>query len=323
MDGTVVLRRWTRDDLPAMAGLINDRVAREGEGEYVTDASIAEQYDHFRNCDPVTDIVVAVDRAGIVVGYARVFWHDVDRVGNDQLGHRDYYLAFEASPDVAGLDGAMFDWGIDRGSAIAAAHDHPDRRLNAWATLGTERAARIESRGFKPFAWSAVMVRDHLDDLPVAPLPAGLELRPVEPAHWRRIWEADIEAFRDHRFFIEQTETDWERFIDEAKQGTALWQVAWDGDDVVGQVRTRSSEEEIARLGRRRAWTEDISTRREWRGRGVASALITSSLGQLATLGYTEAALGVDLDNPTGALGVYERLGYEVVLRGADYHRAL
>jgi ribosomal protein S18 acetylase RimI-like enzyme len=99
--------------------------------------------------------------------------------------------------------------------------------------------------------------------------------------------------------------------------------VAWVGDTVVGQVRTRVNEGEAERRGRRRAWTEDISTRREWRGQGVASALIAASLRQLASLGFDEAALGVDLDNPTGALSVYERLGFQVALRVTEYERRL
>jgi ribosomal protein S18 acetylase RimI-like enzyme len=317
MGDDVTLRRWSRDDLAGMVALINARVATEGEGEFATVASMAEQYDHLRNCDPDTDIVVAVDASGDIVGYSRVFWLDVDD------GHRGYYVAFEARDDVGGLTEAMFDWGLERATQVAATHDHPDRRLDAWANEGTPRARLVEARGFEPYAWSAFMVRPHFDDIPPAPLPDGLEVRPVEPDHWRRIWEADITAFRDHRFYVEQTETDWERFIDEAKQGTELWQVAWDGDDVAGQVRTRFNDEEIARLGRRRAWTEDISTRRDWRGRGVASALIAGSLRQLAELGFHEAALGVDLDNPTGALGVYERLGYRSVLRQAQYHRRI
>jgi ribosomal protein S18 acetylase RimI-like enzyme len=81
------------------------------------------------------------------------------------------------------------------------------------------------------------------------------------------------------------------------------------------------NEGEAEDLGRRRAWTEDISTRREWRGKGVASALIAASLRQLAGLGFDEAALGVDLDNPTGALGVYQRMGYEVALRVTQFSR--
>ena len=45
--------------------------------------------------------------------------------------------------------------------------------------------------------------------------------------------------------------SDWERFGDEAARGIALWKVAWDGEDVVGQVRTRVAEGEAARIGRR------------------------------------------------------------------------
>ena len=122
---------------------------------------------------------------------------------------------------------------------------------------------------------------------------------------------------------MEQAEENWEKFRDEAQHGTALWQVAWAGDTVVGQVRTRVNEGEADRRGRQRAWTEDISTRRAGRGKGIASALIASSLRQLASLGFDEAALGVDLNNPTGALGVYERLGYQVVLRVTEYERRL
>jgi ribosomal protein S18 acetylase RimI-like enzyme len=169
--------------------------------------------------------------------------------------------------------------------------------------------------------WSAVMVRSHLRDIPDVPLPEGLEIRPVVEDDLRAIWESDIEAFRDHRGYTEQNETDWVRFAVDAARGTSLWQVAWAGDAVVGQVRTRVNDGEAEARGRRRAWTEDISTRRDWRGKGVASALLAASLRQLSSLGFEEAALGVDLDNPTGALGVYERMGYRLALRVTQYWR--
>jgi ribosomal protein S18 acetylase RimI-like enzyme len=35
------------------------------------------------------------------------------------------------------------------------------------------------------------------------------------------------------------------------------------------------------------------------------------------------AILGVDADNPTGALGVYERAGFEVLHRSTAYRKAL
>ncbi len=300
-----------------MADLINARVVEEGEGEHATIASLVENYDHVQNCDLATDMVVAEDESGRIVGYARTFWADVSE------GYRFYYVAFEAFAEIDGLGRDMVEWGINRAEAIAAPHDHPDRRIVLWANEAGTRAKVVGALGYEPFSWSAYMVRPHLRDIPDTPLPENLEIRPVVDGHLRAIWESDTEAFRDHREYIEQTETDWERFLDEAKTGTDLWQIAWDSDGVAGQVRTHVNDGEAERLGRRRAWTENISTQRDWRGKGVASALIASSLRQLAELGFDEAALGVDLDNPTGALGVYERLGYRVVLRQAQYFRQL
>ena len=37
----------------------------------------------------------------------------------------------------------------------------------------------------------------------------------------------------------------------------------------------------------------------------------------------TSALLGVDADNPTGALGIYERAGFEVHLRSSAYHKPM
>ena len=102
-----------------------------------------------------------------------------------------------------------------------------------------------------------------------------------------------------------------------------MWQVAWAGDEVVGQVRTYANDGDREMFGRRRAWTEYISTARAWRKQGIATALICASLRQLADLGYEEAALGVDTENPSGALGLYESLGYVVVATDATMQRPI
>jgi mycothiol synthase len=57
-------------------------------------------------------------------------------------------------------------------------------------------------------------------------------------------------------------------------------------------------------------WLEHVSVRRAWRGRGVASALIVASLYALRERGMTIASLGVDGENLTGALRLYEQLGF-------------
>ena len=60
------------------------------------------------------------------------------------------------------------------------------------------------------------------------------------------------------------------------------------------------------------AWINTVGTRRAWRGKGVASWLMTESLRRIAAAddGFERAILGVDAENPTGALSVYRRLGF-------------
>jgi len=300
-----------------MADVWNQRVTAEGEGMWATVEWFAEGYDHLAGCDLATDAVVAENEAGRVVGYGRVRWLDV------AAGYRAYRMAFGADLHVDGLEAHLLDWVEARTRTIAADHGVPDRRLDAEATDGTLRQQLLVDRGFVPARRWGFIVRD-LNAVPDCPLPDGLAIRPVTEDQLRAIWEAQADALRDDPDFVEQTDQDWERFRDEAGHGIELWQIAWDTDRVVGQVRTRpAAYDDNERRGRRGAWTEDISTRREWRRRGVASALICASLHQLASLGYDEAALGADFDSPTRARELYERLGYRDALSMTRYRHSI
>jgi mycothiol synthase len=55
----------------------------------------------------------------------------------------------------------------------------------------------------------------------------------------------------------------------------------------------------------------------------VASALIARNLRLLRARGLTEAALTVDTENPTGALGLYERHGFREGARMIIYRKEL
>jgi mycothiol synthase len=88
-------------------------------------------------------------------------------------------------------------------------------------------------------------------------------------------------------------------------------------------VRPFINADENARLGVSRGWCENISTRAPWRGRGVASALISRALQALRDRGMTEAALGVDAQNETGALQLYQRMGFREAARETEWRRPL
>ena len=168
-----------------------------------------------------------------------------------------------------------------------------------------------------------MMVRPLSEPIPEAPLPDGLEVRPVVESDHRRIWDADIEAFRDHWEAAVRTEEDYLGWFATPEIDTSMWRVAWAGDEVAGSVMTFIFPEENARLGVKRGWLEHISVRRPWRKHGLAGALIAQSLHVLRDRGMDEAALGVDAENVSGALRLYERFGFRRYRMGISYRKPL
>ena len=141
------------------------------------------------------------------------------------------------------------------------------------------------------------------------------------PEHYRQVWDADAEAFTDHWGGIDVSEQAFDRYFGGPDFEPDLWRVAWDGEQVAGSVANVVMRQYNAQTGSRRAVLAGVSVRRPWRGRGLARALVAQSLAALRERGMTEAVLGVDADNPTGALGVYEVNGFVVARRERAYRK--
>jgi ribosomal protein S18 acetylase RimI-like enzyme len=63
--------------------------------------------------------------------------------------------------------------------------------------------------------------------------------------------------------------------------------------------------------------------RRPWRRRGLAEALLHRSFAELYARGKRRVGLGVDADNVTGALRLYERVGMRAVRRYGIWQKDL
>jgi mycothiol synthase len=269
--------------------------------------------------DPVADTVVAeVD--GICIGYDATSWRLRD-------GVRTYGNEGGVLPTFRrrGLGRALFRHGEGRARTIAAGHtDDAPKSLMGWASENEAGlVALLDREGYRRVRWFFEMVRDTLDDLPEAPLPPGVELRPVRVEHMARIMSADNEAFRDHWGHAEATAEDDARFLANPDLRRDLWSVGWAGEEVAGSVLVSVPAEENERFGRRRGWLDHVSVRRPWRGKGLATALMVASLCAMREDGLTSAGLGVDADNPTGAVGLYERLGFRVGDRASAWSKDL
>jgi len=316
---SVVFRTFRgADDYPALARIINASAEGEGDDRVETAEALASAYDHLERCEPSRDLLVAeVDR--MPVAYSRVFW-------DDEEDGRIYKLVCFVDPAFGGrgLGSALLAWNEARLREIAADHDVPTKLVQAFVADANEAAsALIRGAGYGPVTYMAQMVRPSVDDVPDHPLPDGLEIRPVRDEDIRTIWEADVEAFKDHWGFVDQSEEDYQRFIEFPYHDPTLWKIAWDGEGVAGQVKSFIDTAQNDAHGRQRGWTESISTSRRWRRRGVAKALIVESIRELAARGMTEVALGVHTENPNGAYALYEGLGYELVRTWTTYRKPL
>jgi ribosomal protein S18 acetylase RimI-like enzyme len=303
-------------DFEAMARIIAVAKREDGVERSDTVETIAKGYEHLHNCDIDRDLIfVEVD--GEDVGYSRVWW--------EEQGEGEFvYLSFcflDPAWRRQGIGQALLDWDLNRLRDIG--RDHVGKKVFRAGVddgeVGTK--ALLTKNGFVAATFGAEMARGIVGELPSAELPEGLEIRPVAEAHLRAIWEADVEAFRDHWGFRPQTENDYKAFLDHPYNDPSLWKVAWEGDRVVGQVRSYIDPEGNQEYGRLRGWTENISTMKEWRGRGVARVLICESMKVLRERGMEEVALGVHTENPTGAFQLYSSLGYEIQARWTFYEK--
>jgi len=296
-----------KTDFPHMIAIIDAAAKADKEDRADTLEKIEYDYAHLTNCDPATDMIFAIIHH-TPIAYGRVAWWQ-----EEDPNHRIYSVINFTHPDWRnqGMEAAMISWCEAR--LMAVSKEHPQDGQRFFQTYGNENqpylADLLAGLGYQPVRYFYEMNRP-LENIPEPVLPEGIEARPVRQQDERKIWDASIEAFRDHWGFSEPLEEDYIAFKGSKEYNPELWQVAWEGDKVVGSVLNYIDHDYNRKFNRKCGWTEEISTRKPWRRRGIAKALIIRSMQMHKALGMTQVALGVDTDNPTGALKLYEILGY-------------
>ena len=128
-------------------------------------------------------------------------------------------------------------------------------------------------------------------------------------------------AFADHWGSTPIAPEDWSQVLHGHGTRLDLSTVALDAETgaVVAHCLNGAYPEDDDLTGRREAWIDSVCTVRDWRRRGLASAMIAWSMQALEAAGFTHAMLGVDTDNPTGAARLYRSLGFELDRRSTTH----
>ena len=307
-------------DFPAMIRVFDRCKEVDGLEFSVTVESVTHQFKHMTNCDPSQDMLLA-EMDGEMIAYSRVMWQE------EQDGRLVYPHLGYLTPEWRrrGIGSAMLAYNESRLVEIASVHPkEAPKFFQRWAAnTQLDLVALLEKTGYSALRRHYEMSRPTADEVTITDLPQGLEVRPVEPEHYRKVFEADSEIFSDHPGFVQPTEEDFLEWTGGTDFNPELWQVAWDGDKVAGMVLNFVRQEENVEYNRKRGYTEGIGVLRPYRKQGLARALLTRSIRMFQEMEYDETALGVDVKNPSGALHLYESVGYTVVKGSATYRKPM
>jgi len=309
-------------DIPVIANIVNSELEHDQvpfrEPEEDIRVWLSNPNEKF---DATRDVTIA-EIDGVPVGYGQRSWVDTTI---EEL--REYRNDGAVLPEWQrrGIGTALLANNIEKQRQLARTHETGLPRVLGSFTADRMAGSQalLRSFGFEQTRWFFEMTRDLSQPIADVPLPDGLEVRPVTAETIRQIWDADVEAFKDHWGGFDGSEENFQRFIARPAFDPTLWIIAWDGDEVAGGVVNAIEAGENEMLGVQRGWLHSVFTRRQWRKRGLANALINRSLQAIRDRGMDTGILGVDAANPTGALGLYERNGFVVAERSTAWRKPL
>ena len=315
------LRPLSLADAPAAYSLLRECRAADGEPAETT----FDEFVHSTFALPTAD----VERDSI-----GAFTDDGDLVGLGWAFGREHatrsarmWLMGGVGPDHRrrGIGTAILRAGVNRAREAFASLPvdlprHVDVEAFGWQA---GRLALLKAEGFEHHRSFLVMHRPIDAPVEVTPLTADLEARDWEPALDEAARTAHNDAFRDHWRSEPVGAERWRHLGPDAPGFLASCSsiAVTASGDVAGYVIC--SAPPGMQREQRTAWIGTVGVRRDARGRGVASALLTRSIAAMRAQGFERVGLDVDADNPTGAVRLYERLGFTESRRQLVYSKAV
>jgi ribosomal protein S18 acetylase RimI-like enzyme len=184
----------------------------------------------------------------------------------------------------------------------------------------TEAAAMLEARGYAVIRSSYRMAIELGDEPPPdADWPDGIEVRTMREGEEHAVYEAEQESFADHWEFTPRSFDEWQRRrLHPAGFARELWFLATAGDEIAGVALCGHDPSGDPSGG----WVNELGVRRPWRRRGIALALLRHAFRELHAVGKRRVTLGVDAENTTGAVVLYEQAGMRQIRRFDTYELA-
>jgi mycothiol synthase len=278
------------DEVDAAADLLNEH-SRRLHGVDDQTASDLLQYWESPDVDFQRDVLVAEGPDGSLVGYA-------------DLGVQGEHVWL----DVRGLEPEALR-GLLEALEARAAEKKPGGGLMGY-TSESDQAVRelYEQKGYRVIRHGYRMEISLDGGAPDPQWPDGFTVRAMRAGDEERVYEAHTTSFADTWMFHQEPFDVWSHwFLKDTAFDPSLWFLAEAGDELAGISITREAENEPGL-----AWVRILGVVPKFRQRGLAQALLRQTFRECASRGMHRVGLGVDAENPTGAVRVYERAGMHV-----------
>ena len=290
------VRHPSLDEVGATADLLNAHSQALYGVDDLTPAELEEAW-RAPEVEFPTDVFLAEDD-GEIVGYADV-------------------IPFGTSSwvDVRATDPAAYDPLLEAATRRAIQYDKEHIR----AYTGDEDAAAksaIELAGYSSIRYGFRMGIELADELPEPDWPGDVAVRRYREGDAQAFYRLQQDSFADTWEFTSEPFEPWAHwFMGALFQPEHWFIVEADGDPAAIAICRVSDVEE------RTGWVRILGVLPAYRRRGLALALLQHVFRHFAEAGMTRVVLGVDGENPTGAVALYERAGMSVLRRNVTYER--
>jgi len=216
-----------------------------------------------------------------------------------------------------GIGRQLLAWQLGRAKQQLASSD---KALPGWilayADERSPQAARMLRLGGMNLSRYFLSLERTLAEPVAAVEPApGIRLAPFTAQDSAAVHVARDDAFMDHWASQPMSDENWNAFVTGRWFRPDLSFLAFGTDadgieHVVGFVLSTGNEDVWRTQGFTGGYVDLVGVTSAWRGRGIAQSLLAAHLEAGRALGYDRSTLAVDSASPTGALGLYEGMGY-------------
>lgn len=260
--------------------------------------------------DPTRDLYLWHDSENQLIAFSEVSMRERD----EDQPLLDGFLYMRIHPehrDVA-LEDAIMAWaearlneaGRELGRAVELRSGGPQHYAYHFGIL--------ERHGFQQARFYFRMVRDLNTDIQELKLPEGYTLRTVESAEDEERWVAAYNlSFIDHYNHHPRTVESHRHFLQEPSYARERDLIAVAPDGTIAAFSfCWVDRDNNTRNNRQDGWVSMLGVARGHRKIGLGRAMLIAGLQRLKVDGMTRVKLGVDAENPNGALQLYESVGF-------------